>query len=186
MNRRWLLVVRVASGLAVIPPGVLVLASAIGLFPLGLIPAAGGKKPDCNSADLIDGVLASGQKNGYVFQFTPGPAVKNPRPGCPPGLESYAVTARPGKYEITGSRNYFTDETGVIRSTDEDRPATAQDPPVAQEPASCRPLTPQESLRRRTIPYLEELLSLLSVPEPYWRKARATNLTERAFRQVRR
>lgn len=43
----------------------------------------------------------------------------------------YVILARPNKFDNTGRRSFFTDETGVIRFTGEDRPATAQDKPVS-------------------------------------------------------
>ena len=51
--------------------------------------------------------------------------------GCAvPGVKSYTLTARPLVYYRTGTRSFFTDETGVIRMTAEDRAATADDPPL--------------------------------------------------------
>lgn len=90
----------------------------------------GTSSPSCSAADLLDEVLASGQKSGYVFEFTPGPRVQNPLPGCPAGVKSYTVTARPSKLNETGVVSYFTDDTGVIRWTHEDRAATVKDPPL--------------------------------------------------------
>jgi len=90
-----------------------------------------GFKASCAAADLIDTVLAGGQKAGYVFTYTPGPHVNAPAAGCPPGASSYTVTARPRVYGETGRRSFFTDQTGVIRVTSDDRPATASDPPIS-------------------------------------------------------
>jgi hypothetical protein len=39
----------------------------------------------------------------------------------------YVLVARPGNY---GYRNFYVDETGVIRATRENRAATGQDPPI--------------------------------------------------------
>lgn len=89
-----------------------------------------GTEYDCRAAGLVDEVLASGQKSSYVFTYTPGPRVDKPAPGCPPGVKSYTATARPLKYGQTGQRSFYTDDSGVIRSTLEDRPATANDPPL--------------------------------------------------------
>lgn len=91
---------------------------------------ATGMQPTCVAADLIDTVIAGGQKAGYIFTYTPGPPVKEPAAGCPPGAESYTVTARPRVYSKTGRRSFFTDESGMIRMTSADRTATASDPPI--------------------------------------------------------
>lgn len=73
-------------------------------------------------ADLLDSVLAGGQKSGYQFVYAPGPLDGRPF--------RYTIVARPIRYRTTGQRNFFTDETGEIRSTREDRPATKDDPPI--------------------------------------------------------
>jgi len=93
-------------------------------------PPPSGAEFSCRAADLVDERLASGEKWGYVFEYSPGPPVDNPVAGCPPGVKSYTVSARPLKYGETGRRSFYTDDSGVIRLTAEDRPATAQDPPT--------------------------------------------------------
>jgi type IV pilus assembly protein PilA len=102
-------------------------------YPPSLValgPPAPNEKPSCRAADLIDPLLASGEKSGYVFTYTPGPSVEKPAAGCPSGVQAYTVAARPLRYQETGTRSFFTDETGVIRSTSEDRAATKDDPPL--------------------------------------------------------
>jgi hypothetical protein len=42
----------------------------------------------------------------------------------------YTVSARPIKLLVKGQRSFFTDETGVIRSTSKNRKAMAADPPI--------------------------------------------------------
>lgn len=96
-----------------------------------IAPPAGGSTLNCNAAGLIDEVLAGGRKNGYVFDYKPGEPVETPARGCTPGVQGYIITARPLKYGQTGMYNYFTDASGVIRNTSEDRPATKEDPPIA-------------------------------------------------------
>lgn len=97
---------------------------------LGPVPT--GSEPTCRQADLIDAALASGTKSGYVFQYTPGPVVKNPVAVCPPGVETYTASARPVTYETTGQRSFFTDESGIIRATSADRAATEKDARIDQ------------------------------------------------------
>src|SRR5512146_1605323 len=72
-------------------------------------------------ASLIDSTLASGRKSGYVFSYIPG---KHDADGKVTG---FTVLARPQKYEI-GRRSYFSNETCILRFTDEDRDATENDP----------------------------------------------------------
>jgi hypothetical protein len=58
---------------------------------------------------------------GYETQFTPG------APNASGQIANYSLTCRPSNY---GYRNFYSDETGVIHSTRENRPATAQDPVI--------------------------------------------------------
>jgi len=74
--------------------------------------------------DLIEQVLATGKKDGYQFVLTPGPVDANG------AIRHYTISARPSKVLVKGQRSFFTDETGVIRSTPENRAATASDPSI--------------------------------------------------------
>ena len=76
------------------------------------------------SKGLIDEALVGGEMCGYRFSLTPGPPNKEGK------ITSYNVTAQPLSMHETGDRNYFVDEYGVICYTDEDRPATNEDPEV--------------------------------------------------------
>jgi hypothetical protein len=58
---------------------------------------------------------------GYQLQYTPGPI------GADGLVRTYVLLARPGNF---GYRNFYTDETGVLRATKENRAATLQDPSV--------------------------------------------------------
>ncbi|MBI4467473.1 MAG: hypothetical protein HY656_08635 [Acidobacteria bacterium] len=94
-------------------------------------PAGPGGSANCNQGDFIDAVVVSGEKSGYRFDYRPGPRVEKPGKGCPiPGVKSYTILAQPLVHDRTGIRSFFTDETGVIRMTAEDRAATAADPPL--------------------------------------------------------
>lgn len=73
---------------------------------------------------LIVRALAIGRKDGYHFSFTPVSA----ETGKP--ISRYTISARPIRRLVKDQRSFFTDETGVIRSTRENRAATAADPPV--------------------------------------------------------
>jgi hypothetical protein len=61
------------------------------------------------------------QAEGYELQYTPGPADANSV------IRSYALEARPGNF---GYRSFYTDLTGLIRATTENRAATSSDPPI--------------------------------------------------------
>jgi type IV pilus assembly protein PilA len=90
-------------------------------------PSPGGDKGPFTEAHagLVDKELASGVKNGYTFIYTPGERTASGR------IDTYTVSARPIKHGETGTNSFFTGDSGVIRYTTEDRPATAKDPPLA-------------------------------------------------------
>ncbi len=71
----------------------------------------------------IRGAAQAAQAEGYRLDYAPGPA------GAGGNIQTFSLVARPGHY---GFRNFFLNETGVIRWTTEDRPATAQDPPLSE------------------------------------------------------
>lgn len=86
-------------------------------------PPTNKAQPSASAAALIDELLAKGERRGYTFAYTPGLRDSKGK------IETYTVTARPLN-STTGTVNYFTDQTGVIRQTTEDRPATAKDAPI--------------------------------------------------------
>jgi type IV pilus assembly protein PilA len=65
-------------------------------------PMPGQQTPSAAAADLIPSDLAAGIKSGYVFTMV----------GTAAG---YTVNADPQKYNVTGSRSFYTDHTIVIR-----------------------------------------------------------------------
>ncbi|HOE66307.1 MAG TPA: prepilin-type N-terminal cleavage/methylation domain-containing protein [Candidatus Hydrogenedentes bacterium] len=73
---------------------------------------------------FIDQVLGSGQRQGYVYAIAivMGTAAANP---------AFACTATPQTSHLTGYRQYFVDETGVIRFTADGTPATAASRPLS-------------------------------------------------------
>ena len=85
-------------------------------------PAPAGGKQDQSAAGLLELELACGQppcvKRGYRFEYHVQ------------GKEAYSDDARPVRYQKTGLRSFFTDQTGVIRFTNDDRAATAKDSPI--------------------------------------------------------
>src|ERR1700737_4834402 len=77
-------------------------------FPGALASLAPSSAATSANADLIDSVLASGTKSGYTFTYTAG-AVSG---GVVP---TYSVQAGPIVVQQTGTRYFFTDQSGVIR-----------------------------------------------------------------------
>ena len=80
--------------------------------------AAGNEEPSPEHAGLIEPILGSGEKSGYRFTYVPK------------GKEGYSITGRPLEFGVTGTRSFYTDESGVIRSTNEDRQPTIADEPL--------------------------------------------------------
>jgi type IV pilus assembly protein PilA len=110
-------------------------------FPPSMEALAGprGAAAGCDHAQLIDDVLASGQKSGYVFTYVPRSSVRGKKPvlslaarqsGCTsPGSDGYWLTADPIRRGTTGQRSFFTDQTGVIRF-DARGAASGNSPPI--------------------------------------------------------
>ena len=74
--------------------------------------------------DVVSFKLGRGTRFAYRFDYKPGPPDGHGR------IKSYTLCARPVDRGVN-SNSYFTDETGVIRTTDEDRCPTAKDFAVA-------------------------------------------------------
>ncbi len=89
-----------------------------------LAPPSGGN-PDADAAGLLDNVLASGSKSGYIFTYEAGATDASGR------ITAYTVRADPVTPGTTGQNHYFTDETAVIRQETEG-PATKDSPPIGQ------------------------------------------------------
>ncbi len=88
-------------------------------------------RPDSSAAGLIEDSLANGTRGAYTFSYTPGPPDSTGR------IRSYTISARclcacDHDLFCARSNNYFTDDSGVIRQTEEDRNATAKDTPIVR------------------------------------------------------
>ena len=59
------------------------------------------------------------QSVNYQLQYTPGPVESDG------AIRTFALQARAGNY---GFRNFFVDDTGILRATGENRPANSGDP----------------------------------------------------------
>ena len=89
------------------------------LVSLGVPPD--GTKPSASAAGLLDNSLTSGKKNSYVFTYEAGRADATGK------ITAYTVSARPAEWQ-SGVQSFFTDQTAIIRGTNENRAATASDP----------------------------------------------------------
>jgi prepilin-type N-terminal cleavage/methylation domain-containing protein len=88
-----------------------------------LKPPAGGGMPNAASAGLLDEVLTSGTKHGYQYFYTPIDADGDMQP------EAFTIVANPVVMGSTGSRGFYTDQTGVVRRRI-NGVATVTDPPI--------------------------------------------------------
>ena len=73
-------------------------------------PPGGSLFMDANNAGLIDDVLAAGTKAGYQYSYLASAAVGGM-------VSAYTITASPVNPGMTGQRYFFTDQSGVIRSS---------------------------------------------------------------------
>jgi type IV pilus assembly protein PilA len=90
------------------------------------LDGSGSGAGNCEHAALIDRVLASGTKNGYVFTYSAKPSSDPPAKGCAEsGASGFTVNADPITRNSTGMASYYVDETGVIR-TEPSGSATAE------------------------------------------------------------
>jgi type IV pilus assembly protein PilA len=78
-------------------------------------PATAGAAEDAQASNLLPPGLASGSSNGYNYTLS----------GTPTG---YSVIAVPKVYNNTGRRSFYSDQTGVIRESTTQEPATANSP----------------------------------------------------------
>jgi prepilin-type N-terminal cleavage/methylation domain-containing protein len=81
-------------------------------------PDGGGVTPP-----FIDSVLGNGTKNGYVFgvNVTPGAGNSNPQ---------YTCTGLPVSPGRSGLKQYFVDDSGVIRFTGDGTAVSVASPPL--------------------------------------------------------
>ena len=76
------------------------------------------------AAEWCKDVAMLGKRGGYAFSYTPGPADAGGR------IATYSAEARPVEYEGRRTTSYFMDGSGMMRFTNQDRPANAEDMPV--------------------------------------------------------
>lgn len=93
------------------------------LSALGGAPATCTTVATAAAACLIDNVLASGEKSGYILRYKAIDTLQSGR------FDAFTLTADPVNGGSTKQRHFFTDQTGVIR-VETGRPATAASPPA--------------------------------------------------------
>jgi len=83
----------------------------------------------CTNAELLDTVLTSGTKSGYLFAWQTGSTLLNSTSSsCSGGYgysDGYVVTAVPVTTGTTGQRSFCSDASGVIRFDPTGTKATA-------------------------------------------------------------
>jgi type IV pilus assembly protein PilA len=95
-----------------------------GHFPetMGALASNGNTTPSETGAMLIDDVLAKGEKSGYRFAYEHVAPAQGQ-------TEGFTVTASPLVQNSSGVRNFFSDETGIIRCS-RSAPADKESPPL--------------------------------------------------------
>jgi hypothetical protein len=88
------------------------------------LQALGGSGGSAAAAGLLESSVTSGRDENYTMIYTPGPTDSAGR------ILRYTLSARPRQYQVTGTRSYFADESGIVRWTNENRPATKNDAPL--------------------------------------------------------
>ena len=86
-------------------------------------PVTGGAAPSASAADLVDSLLGIANpaiKSGYSFTYTPVTATP---------VTQYTILAVP-QSASTGQRQFFTDQSGVIRQTTDGTTPTVTNSPI--------------------------------------------------------
>jgi type II secretory pathway pseudopilin PulG len=78
-------------------------------YPKALANLSAGAQTGLASADMIDAVLASGKKNGYVFEYVPGDLDFDGT------TSTFHLTAKPRFPGLTGRQIFSMNETGVVQ-----------------------------------------------------------------------
>ena len=77
-------------------------------FPALLSNLGPGSPATATTADLVDVTLASGTKSGYTFVYTAAAA------DASGNINSYALNANPTAPGSSGTRFFYTDQSGLI------------------------------------------------------------------------
>jgi type II secretory pathway pseudopilin PulG len=92
-------------------------------YPKALANLGAGSERGVASADLIDPVLASGRKNGYVFEYVPGELDYDGT------TSTFNLTARPSFAGLTGHLIFSMDQTGAVHVLTNSTAATSSATP---------------------------------------------------------
>jgi type IV pilus assembly protein PilA len=90
--------------------GAITYSTEYGGYPHTLSNMGPGNPATSATADMIDSVLASGTKSGYMFSYVAGVT------DASGNVLTYSITGQPVSAGSTGQRFFYTDESGVIRS----------------------------------------------------------------------
>jgi prepilin-type N-terminal cleavage/methylation domain-containing protein len=75
-------------------------------YPASLAVLAPATTATSATADLVDSVLSGGTKSGYAFTWTAGSGTPS---------TGYSINADPVSPNTSGTRGFYTDQSGVIR-----------------------------------------------------------------------
>ena len=83
--------------------------------------------PSSTAADLVDNLLGSAtpNKSGYTFTYAPTAPT-----GTATSVTQYTIIAAPQTQNVTGQRQFFTDQSGVIRQTTDGSAPSASSTPI--------------------------------------------------------
>jgi len=85
-------------------------STSYGGYPPALSNLGPGSPANATTADLVDSVLATGTKSGYVFTYAAGAKDANGN------VMSYTINGDPVTVGTSGQRQFFTDQSQVIRA----------------------------------------------------------------------
>jgi hypothetical protein len=93
---------------------------------------------DCNQAGLLTQKRIAGQYKGYTFRYKPNYPDNQRTPAISPkaaaancvsgGASGYTVNADPVTTGRSGMKHFYTDQTGIIRYSTDDKPADGNSP----------------------------------------------------------
>jgi prepilin-type N-terminal cleavage/methylation domain-containing protein len=88
-------------------------------YPGSLGALAPAATASSSSADLVDSVLAGGTKSGYAFTWTAGSGTPS---------NGYSIVANAVAQGTSGTRGFYTDQSGVIRYAPANGATSASNP----------------------------------------------------------
>jgi type IV pilus assembly protein PilA len=113
----------ISSGEVMFQTAAFVDADTDGVGDYGTLAQLGNPDGSGNTPPFVDNVLAAGTKQGYTFAttLTPGSATAPP---------AYTCTAAPMAAGRSGFRQFFVDDSGVIRFTADGSAVSATSTPL--------------------------------------------------------